>query len=153
MACKRHTRVSRAAASGLLAATVLVSCQEQPSPPDPPVAASPSPRQDVIVTEISLGRALDPDRRVSQPQSAFAPADTVYASVVTQGSARRGALEARWTYQGSELLAESDLDIVPSGTTVSEFHISKPDGLPRGSYRVEIFLDGAAVGERTFSVE
>jgi uncharacterized protein YfaS (alpha-2-macroglobulin family) len=107
----------------------------------------------VIVTEISLGQALETDRRVLQPQAGFAPADTVYASVVTQGSARRGTLEARWTSPGGELLAESDLDIVPSGTTVSEFHISKPDGLPRGSYRVEIFLDGAGVGERTFSVE
>jgi hypothetical protein len=121
----------------------------------PAAGPSPSPtlRSDVGVTEITLGRALETNRRVAEPRETFAPADTVYASVVTEGSARRVVLKARWTYQGSEVVSEPSLDIAPSGTTVSEFHISRPEGLPRGPYQVEIFLDGASAGKRGFSVQ
>src|SRR5678809_1164156 len=34
----------------------------------------------------------------------------------------------------------------------SEFHISKPDGLPVGKYKVEISVDGAAAASREFEV-
>jgi hypothetical protein len=50
-------------------------------------------------------------------------------------------------------VSEGSLDIAPSGTTVSEFHISRPEGLSPGRYEVEIFLDGASAGKRTFSVQ
>jgi hypothetical protein len=130
---------------------VLAGCHRES--PDPKEAASPAPRSDVRVTGISLGRTLDTNRRVAQPREAFAPGDTVYASVVTEGSARLGLLKARWTDQDSKVVSEGSLDIAPSGTTVSEFHISRPEGLSPGRYEVEIFLDGASAGKRTFSVQ
>ena len=40
-----------------------------------------------------------------------------------------------------------------SETTASEFHISRPEGLPVGRYQVEIFLDGASAGKRAFAVQ
>jgi len=134
---------------------VLGGCRGGDGSPAPGPAASPSPtlRSDVTVTEIGLGRALETNRRVAQPREAFAPADTVYASVVTQGSARRVLLKARWTYESSGVVSESSLDIAPSGATVSEFHISRPEGLARGRYQVEILLDGASAGKRGFSVQ
>ena len=42
--------------------------------------------------------------------------------------------------------------ITPTGPAVTEFHVSKPDGWPQGSYRVEVFADGEAVGAREFEV-
>jgi len=133
---------------------VLGGCRGGGSP-DPGLAASPSPtlRSDVSVTEISLGRALETNRRVAQSLEIFAPADTVYASIVMEGSARHALLTARWTYQDSEVVSESSLDIAPSGSTASEFHISRPEGLPRGRYQVEIFMDGASAGKRGFAVQ
>jgi len=133
---------------------VLGGCRGRDGAPDPQVAAaSPALRSDVKVTEISLGRAIETSRRVPQPQETFAPGDTVYASVVTEGAARRGQLKARWTYQDSQVVSEASLDIAPSETTASEFHISRPEGLPAGRYQVEIFLDGASAGKRAFSVQ
>ena len=120
--------------------------------PGSDAAAAARSRTDVTVTDISLGRSLRADRRIAEPAAAFAPADTVYASVVTEGTGPDGVLKARWTYEGSRVLAEPALTIAPRATTVNEFHISKGDGLPRGAYEVEVFLDGAAVGKRRFSV-
>jgi len=122
--------------------------------PEPQVAAaSPTLRTDVTVTEISLGRAVDTSRRVAEPLETFAPGDTVYASVVTEGTARHGVLKARWTYQDSEVLSEASLEIAPTGTTATEFHVSRPEGLRPGNYQVEIFFDGASAGKRAFTVK
>ncbi len=122
--------------------------------PEPRVAAaSPALRTDVKVTEISVGRAVDTRRRVAEPLETFAPGDTVYASVVTEGTARPGVLKARWTYEDSEVLSEASLEIAPAGTTATEFHVSRPEGLRPGNYQVEIFFDGASAGKRAFSVK
>jgi hypothetical protein len=140
------------ALSILALTSALGGCRGEEVAPSPAATASPTLRSDVSVTEISLGRAVGPDRRVAQPRDVFAPSDTAYASVVTEGSGRRGRLAARWTHN-ADVVAESSLDIAPDATTVSEFHISKPNGLARGGYEVEIFLDGASAGKRSFSVE
>ena len=130
----------------------LVACGGRPAAP---AAGSPAParRSDVTVGDIQLGRTVAPDRRVAQPGDSFAPGDMIYASVVTEGTAPSAQLKAKWTRGGSEVVAESSLDIAPSGTTVSEFHISKADGLPRGAYQVEVFLDEVSAGKRSFSVQ
>lgn len=132
---------------------LLGACRGGEVAPSPTATPSPALRSDISVTEISLGSSIGPDRRVSQPRQVFSPSDTVYASVVTKGSGSRGQLKARWTDQGSKVVAESALDISAEGTTVSEFHISKPNGLAAGGYEVEIFLDGASTGKRSFSVQ
>lgn len=142
----------RRAARSLALIATLGSCRGREVAPAAEESASPARHSDVTVSEISLGRAVRPDRRIAEPLDTFAPADAIYASVVTEGSAPTGLLKARWTHENSEVVAESALAIAPSGTTVSEFHISKPDGLPRGGYQVEIFLDGVSAGKRSFSV-
>jgi hypothetical protein len=62
-------------------------------------------------------------------------------------------LVARWTYGDGQLVKESSQTIAPSGPTVSEFHISKPDGWPAGSYKVEVVANGAPVGSQSFEVK
>jgi hypothetical protein len=141
------------APSALALIAVLAACRGGEVAPSPAATASPALRSDVSVTEISLGNAVGPDRRVSQPREVFSPGDTVYVSVVTEGSGRPGQLKARWTDQDAKVVTESSLAIAPEATTVSEFHISKPKGLVPGAYEVEIFLDGASAGKKRFSVE
>jgi hypothetical protein len=144
--------VRQALVSCLTLAAVFGACRGHE--PEPQVAAaSPALRTDVKVTEISLGRAVDASRRVAEPLDTFAPGDTIYASIVTEGSARYGVLKARWTYQDSEVLSEASLEIAPTGTTATEFHVSRPEGLRPGNYQVEIFFDGAPAGKRAFSVK
>jgi hypothetical protein len=129
-------------------------CRGRDGAPEAQVAAaSPTLRTDVSVTEITLGASIETSRRVARSQETFAPADTVYASVVLEGSARHAGLKARWTSGDGQVVSEASLEVAPTVTTVSEFHISRPDGLPAGAYQVEIFLDGASAGKRTFSVQ
>ena len=136
--------MSRAAAI-LLLVPALVACSA-------PRTADPAPASGLEVRGIELGRAIGPDKAVTAPAGAFAPSDTVYTSVVTEGKAKTATLAARWTYQGA-LLEETEQRIAPSGTVISEFHVFNPAGWSPGEYRVEILLDGRAVGDRTFRVD
>jgi len=127
---------------------------EAPAPlPAPAPAPAPAPTATVQVTDVQLGTAVGADRRVSAPTNAFRPTDTIYASVVSTGSAPSATLTARFTYQDGQLVNESSQTIAPTGSDATEFHISKPDGWPAGNYRVEILLDGRSVATRDFRVQ
>ncbi|MGH7444636.1 MAG: hypothetical protein ACREKM_07155, partial [Longimicrobiales bacterium] len=109
----------------------------------------------VRVTEVELGNAIGADMRVSDDDDTddFGPNDTIYASVATTGTATGSTLTARWTFEDGQVVDESSQTITPNGPAVTEFHISKPDGFPAGSYQVEILLDGTSVETRDFEVQ
>ena len=115
----------------------------------PPVSAAPPAFR---VAAIDLGSAIGADKRIAAPASAFAATDTIYASVVSEGSSPSVALTARWTYEDGQLVQESTETIAPSGPAVTEFHIAKPSGWPAGKYRVQIAANGAPLGAREFEV-
>jgi hypothetical protein len=110
------------------------------------------PESRVEVVAVEVGRAVGADKRVTAPADTFAPDDTIYVSVVTEGAADDVTLSARWTRHG-ERLEETAQRIAPEGTAVSEFHVLDPTGWAPGAYRVEILLDGHVVGDRAFRVE
>lgn len=105
----------------------------------------------VVVTSIELGRSVGLDKRIAEPAEAFAPQDTIYVSVTTEGRASHARLTARWLRDGA-LLAETSQTIAPDGTAVSEFNVWKPQGWPPGEYQVEILADGFPAGTRAFQV-
>lgn len=106
------------------------------------------------VTEVELGNAIGADKRVTDADDAdeFRPNDTIYASVATEGTASGSTITARWTYQDGQVVDESTQTISPTGPAVTEFHISKPDGLPAGEYQVEILVNGNSVETKSFEV-
>jgi hypothetical protein len=114
-------------------------------------STSPVPESKLKVRDIEVGRAIGTDKLVTAPGGAFGPADTVYTSVVTEGSGR-ATLSARWTHQGT-VLQETEQRIASDGKAVSEFHVFNPAGWAPGEYRVEILLDGLVVGDRAFRVD
>jgi hypothetical protein len=116
-----------------------------------PRTTTPVPEPKIKVVDVALGRAVGQDKRVAAASGTFSPTDVVYASVVTEGNAKRASLAARWTYQGS-VLEQTSQDIVPRGTTVSEFHVFNPSGWAPGEYRVEILIEGRVVADRPFRV-
>jgi hypothetical protein len=139
----------------------VAGCQKETPPPapapapKPQVQAPPPASLAVTVTNISLGKAIGPDKKVTAPTDAFAKSDTIYAVVETSGSGN-ATLKAKWTYHKGDKTAsvsESSQTISATGTAASEFHISKPDGWPTGEYRVEIFLDDKPVSTKTFVVK
>ena len=108
----------------------------------------------VSVTEIDLGRSLKPDLKIDDNTAAFHPADVIYLSVETKGSGP-ATLGTRWTYQDNQVVNESSRTISPNGNQPArtEFHISKPEGLPAGKYHVVVMLNGTTAGEKDFEVK
>ena len=107
------------------------------------------------VTSVDLGKSIGADKRVNDNAEAddFAPNETIYASVATEGTGANATLTARWTYQDGQVVDESTQTISPTGPSVTEFHISKPDGFPKGDYKVEILLNGQSVQSKDFEVK
>jgi hypothetical protein len=103
------------------------------------------------VTTIQLGKSLNSDNSVGNHATTFKRSDTVYASVLTN-AAGKGTIETKW-YYGSTMVAEMKKDVSYHGEAATEFRFHNSAGLPQGSYRVEAFLDGQSVGERTFRVD
>jgi hypothetical protein len=104
------------------------------------------------IIDIEIGRAIGPDNRIVEPTDDFRPDDTIYASVVMLGTAESATLKAEWMDASGTLLDQTVRTVSPSGETVAEFHLVQPRGWERGRYRVEILLDGVAVGEEEFQV-
>lgn len=109
------------------------------------------PSTGVQVSNIEIGRGIGADKRVTNPTLSFRPDDTIYAAVVTSGTAP-AEIKARWTYQDGQVVDESVQHISPNGTESSEFHVSKADGWPAGKYTLEVFVNGASAGTKQFEV-
>jgi hypothetical protein len=157
-----RNRISLANAATLLATVALAGCQKKddmatttppatteptPAPAMPEPAPAPTP---ATVTSVDLGNAVGADNKVTMASTSFAKADTIHASVATDGAG--GKLNAKWTYQDGQTVDSQDKDVA-AGPQVSDFSISKPDGWPAGKYKVEISLDGNVVQSRDFEVK
>ncbi len=106
------------------------------------------------VAGFDVGKGVGVDKSLAMATSEFAPSDTIFVSVATEGSTGAATLGARWTYgPDAQLVNEMTESIAPTGPAHTEFHISKPDGFPVGNYKVEITLDGASVGTKEFQVK
>jgi uncharacterized protein YfaS (alpha-2-macroglobulin family) len=105
------------------------------------------------VGNVEVGNAIGPLKQVTIPTATLAPGDTIYASVASIGAAPSVTLVARWTYGDGQLVDEQSQTIAPAGPAFSEFHISKPDGWPAGTYKVEILADGTSVASKAFEVK
>ena len=146
---------------GLCLAFIFAACGKSEPPPAPQTTApppaaplTPSPAASVVtVTTVELGNQIGADKRVTQQGTSFAPKDTIYATVVTNGSAPSATLRAKWTYQDGQVVEESTQNIAPTGPGATEFHIAKPDGWPVGTYKVEVSLNGRSTGTKEFEVK
>jgi hypothetical protein len=147
-------RPRRRGASALLSillagALVAMACdREEPAEDtDTDIAVEEAPSLDV--TDVALGRSIGSDNRVVEEIGDFAPRDTIYATVETEGTGS-GTLVARWTFEDGQVVDEESRSV--SGAQVSEFHVSHPDGWPAGHYEVIILLDGEEVERSGFDV-
>jgi hypothetical protein len=98
---------------------------------------------EVAIANVQLGKSLGADKRVAGATSTFSPRDTIFASVETSGSAPNATINARWTYEGQQIVKEDTRTIAPSGTETTEFHITKPSGWPKGKYQFTVSLGGS----------
>lgn len=100
---------------------------------------------------IQLGRSLNPDNSVASHTTTFKPNETVYVSVLTTDTGA-STIGAKWSYAG-RVIDEPKKDVSYKGSAATEFHLQSAGGFPPGEYKVEIFVDGAPAGSRTFRVD
>jgi hypothetical protein len=150
-----HARSARSLTVVAFAFAALVACskerKESGGDVTPGATATP-PAATVGVADIDVGRAVA-NAKVTDKTNDFKPADTVYTSVHTTGSATAATVMARWTFEDGQVVQESSQSIAPTGDAYTEFHISKPGGLPKGKYKVEVFLDSKSAGTKDFEVK
>ena len=127
----------------------LSACKRSEEAPAPQAAP---PAVAFHVTRVDLGNAIGADKKVTAPNLSFKPSDTIYASISSEGAAPNVALSARWTFEDGQLVNEATQNIAPVGPTVTEFHISKPDGWPAGKYKLEVSANGKPAGAAQFTV-
>ena len=151
-----HARSVRALAVTALAVATLAACAKKENESTGDVtasAAAPAPAASTVaVADIDVGRAIT-DKRVTDKTDNFKAADTIYASVHTTGSATAATVMARWTFEDGQVVQESSQSIAPTGDAYTEFHISKPGGLAKGKYKVEVFLDSKSAGTKDFEIK
>lgn len=141
----------------------LAGCKKEAPPPPPPPAPAPAPKVEapppapavVSVGNITLGKAIGADKKVTAATDTFAKGDTIYASIETTGSGT-ATLKAKWTFHKGDKAAdvsEATDTLNATGPAVTEFHVSKPSGWPPGDYQVEIFLGDKSAGVKKFTVK
>lgn len=164
----RTLRITPVLLSIAIAALIATGCKkkEEPAPAPPPAAAEPAPAPSITpeapapsvsVVSVDLGTETGADMKVVSPKTTFAPKDKVIASVVTSTSdpavAMTGKLTAKWTYQDGQVVSEEPKVINFTGQGVSAFEISMPDGLPTGTYTLEVLMNDKVEQTRTFTVQ
>ena len=114
--------------------------------------ASASVSTPLRVSNVMIGKRIGPGNRITEPTFQFAPQDTVYVSVATQGTDGSGILTAAWRSQSGEILLKSSEPVSRAGET-AQFSLSEPKGLKVGTYKVILFLDEDSVETRVFAVK
>ncbi|HET6797605.1 MAG TPA: hypothetical protein VFH40_10635 [Gemmatimonadales bacterium] len=138
-----------------LATLALGGCKKQaPAPPSDTGAASPTASSaEFSVRGVDVGKQIGSDKRISNPTTSFAPRDTIYVSVATEGSAPSKTIGVKWSYQDGQTIKEAKETIAPTGPAATEFHLAKASGWPAGKYKVEVTVDGSPAGTKEFEVK
>ncbi|MGG6462373.1 hypothetical protein [Solilutibacter silvestris] len=121
-----------------------------------PAAAAASTSATVAISAVDLGSAVGPDQTISEPNSTFAPGDTVYMAVTTNTSDNAatvpGKLAVRFVGPGNKVVHEENKDESFSGTGVIDFSLHDSKGLAPGRYQAEVSLNGGEAQIREFDV-
>lgn len=130
------------------------ACKKQDAAPLDTTSIGPVTPAVLKVSEVQLGRSIGMDKRVTDATTTFGNRDTLYLAVVTDGAATSATLGTRWTYNDKQVVDSASQTIAPTGgTNVTEFHLTKPSGWPKGNYKVEVMLNSSMVDSKTFEVK
>lgn len=139
----------------LFALPLISACQEKKAETSSETsmgAQAPAPAP-AAVTTIELGRGVGADKRVLAPLDAFTAKDTIFASVTTENAAPGSMLTAVWTHESGQTVDSTAQPLASGAPSITEFHIAKPSGWPKGNYKVVLLLDGQSAGEKAFVVK
>ncbi len=143
----------------LVAATLVGACagsdesarRGRGSEADSAAAAAAKVPTERRVSNVMIGRRIGTGNRMAEPTFQFAPQDTVYVSVATEGTAGPTSLTAAWRSQTGEILQQSTDTLRPGENTA--FQLSQPKGLRPGTYKVVLFLGDDSADAKVFVVK
>ena len=110
------------------------------------VIVSPSSVDDIVLTT-----ALNDDYCAIDDVTTFSPNGPFYCSVMASNLRSGSALASRW-YYGEQFIEEINYEVQEGGHGCVGFELTSPNPWPRGSYRVEIYLNGHLERMATFAV-
>ncbi len=116
-------------------------------------AADTAVSKELKVAGVMIGKRIGETKLITEPTFQFAPTDTIYLSVSTEGMPESAELKARWMFQTGQVVDSSTQNIKPQGKDNTEFHISNPKGWPVGTYNVTIYANGDSVDAKNFAVK
>jgi hypothetical protein len=109
---------------------------------------------EVDVEEITLGRSVGTDGKISDKTDEFRATDEIVAVVETDDDASGQELVARWTYRETEQLVEEQRQTVAAGDDArTTFRLKKSSAWPAGKYTLRILHNGREVRSSDFSVK
>ena len=114
------------------------------------MAAKPAERR---VSMSMIGKRLGVGNRVMEPTFQFAPQDTVYLSVATEGSVGASKVTAAWRSQGGEIVQQTSEPVQDTAGGSVAFSLAQPKGLKPGTYKVVVFLGDDSVDAKVFAVK
>jgi hypothetical protein len=155
------THVARALAAVALVAVVACKGRDtaRPDPGTETGATGTAPAADTAVSKelkvagVMIGKRIGENKLITEPTFQFAPRDTIYVSVSTEGKPESAELSAKWRFQTGQVVDSSSQTIRPQGSENTEFHVSNPKGWPVGTYNVTIYANGDSVDSKNFAVK
>jgi hypothetical protein len=108
-------------------------------------------RGNLTLRNIQTGRSLNSDNSVGALTTTFKPNDTIYVSVLTEGSGS-ATIGVKFSFQG-RVISEPEKEVSYRGAAATEFHIEYSGGFPAGDYDIEVLFNGQSAGMRRVRVE
>lgn len=100
------------------------------------------------------------DQDGNQPSSTFATTDTIYIVSDLANGAVGNQITSRWYIESAAgfdpnfFIEESTIDVNETGINLVYFFYPAPvDGFPVGTYKVEVFFNGALIDTVRFNVQ
>jgi hypothetical protein len=143
-----------AATSGAALATSETSNpgERGPLPDVPPGIVTDTAPVDTQVVGVKLSNNGNGKVLTGLMTDQFKPSDGVFMSISTQGTAAKYTLSSKWLTPAGETLSEYSQEITTAGPTDTIFSLSKPDGWPKGQYKVELSVNGKLAKTVSFTV-
>lgn len=150
------TRIGIRGVAAVGALVLLAACSKKENTVDTQTAAGAvvdsSSARTITVADVALGKHIGADKKITETTDAFAPKDSIFASVHTTGT-RPVKLTARWTFQDGQVVDERSENLTPSGDAFTEFFITKPSGFPKGKYTLHVLLGDNETQTKDFTVK
>lgn len=97
---------------------------------------------DTQVNDVKLSNRSDGKTLTGRIASQFSTDDGVFIAIRTQGKANHYTLTSRWMASNGKKLVEYSQNIATAGPVETVFSLNRPDGWPKGSYSVELLING-----------